>query len=158
ELTARQVRYWDSTGLIRPSVRTAKGRGSKRLYSFEDLVELRTVARLLGAGVSLQKVRRGVKHIREVRDVARPLASLRFLVDGGGVFISSEETQRWEDALNGGQVLLLVPVDQVWKDTEAIVRNIGEPTTGKIKVRGREYTVIYEPDLEDSGWVVECPD
>lgn len=157
-LTARQIRYWDTTGLVSPSLQRAKGRGSKRLYSFEDLVELRTVARLLTAGISLQRVRKVVDYIVRVRDVARPLASLRFLVDGNDVFISSEDTLRWEDALRSGQILLIVPVDEIWKATEADVRGIGESTTGKVKVGNKEFNVTYEPDLEDGGWVVECTD
>lgn len=157
-LTARQVRYWDTTGLVSPSIRPAKGRGSKRLYSFEDLVELRTVARLLSAGISLQKVRRVVEQIKGVRDVARPLASLRFLTDGDTVFIPSNESQRWENALRGGQVVWLVPVDEVWRTTEEDVRGIGEATAGKVKVGAREYSVTYEPDLEDGGWIAECTD
>jgi predicted RNase H-like HicB family nuclease len=158
ELTGRQIRYWDTTGLVAPSIQPAKGRGSRRLYSFENLVELRTIARLLIAGVSLQRVRKVVEYIHKVRDVTRPLASLRFLVDGDGVFISSDDEQGWADALSGGQVLLIVPVDQVWKDTEAKLRDIGEPITGKVKAAGRDYNVRFEPDLEDGGWIVECPD
>ena len=157
-LTARQIRYWDTTGLVSPSLQRAKGRGSKRLYSFEDLVELRTVARLLTAGVSLQRVRKVVDYIVRVRDVARPLSSLRFLVDGNDVFVSSEDTRQWEDALRSGQILLIVPVDEIWKATEADVRGIGESTRGKIKIGSKEYNVTYEPDLEDGGWVVECTD
>jgi predicted RNA binding protein YcfA (HicA-like mRNA interferase family) len=37
------------------------------------------------------------------------------------------------------------------------VRLIGEPTSGTVRVRGASYEVIFEPDLEDGGWVVECP-
>lgn len=157
-LTARQIRYWDTTGLVSPSLQRAKGRGSKRLYSFEDLVELRTVARLLTAGISLQRVRNVVAYIVRVRDVARPLASLRFLVDGNDVFVSSDDTLRWENALRSGQILLIVPVDEIWRATEVDVRGIGESTTGKVKVGNKEFNVTYEPDLEDGGWVVECTD
>jgi predicted RNase H-like HicB family nuclease/DNA-binding transcriptional MerR regulator len=157
EVTARQVRYWDTSGLLRPSLHKARGRGSRRLYSFEDLVELRTVARLLQAGISLQKVRRVATHIRQVRDVDRPLARLRFLTDGEGVFVPSDDTKRWEDLLRGGQVVWIVPLDDVWRDTEAAVRRIGEPSSGTVRVGAKTYDVTFEPDLEDGGWVAECP-
>ncbi len=157
-LTPQQIRYWDKTGLVRPSLGSAKGRGSKRLYSFEDLVELRTIARLLTAGISLQKIRPVTSYIRETREIARPMASLRFLTDGDSLFISADDNARWEDALKGGQVVWLVPVDDVWKATEAEVRGIGEPVSGSVKVGKREYGVVYEPDLEDGGWVAECVD
>ncbi len=156
ELTPRQIRYWDTSGLVRPSVGKARGRGSRRLYSFEDLVELRTIARLLNAGISLQRVRHVVQEIRKVREVDRPLARLRFLTDGATVFVGSDDPKRWEDVLKGSQVVWLVPLDEVWRDTEAAVRRIGEPTTGTVRVRNTSYEVVFEPDLEDGGWVVEC--
>ena len=34
------LHYWDRTGLVKPSVRPAAGRGTKRLYSFRDLCSL----------------------------------------------------------------------------------------------------------------------
>jgi predicted RNase H-like HicB family nuclease/DNA-binding transcriptional MerR regulator len=156
-ITGRQIRYWDTLGLVRPSLHKARGRGSRRLYSFEDLVELRTVARLLTAGISLQKVRRVVEQIRQVRDVDRPLAQLRFLTDGEGVFVASDDTKRYEDVLHGGQVVWTVPLDEVWRDTEKAVRNIGEPIAGTVRVGATSYDVQFEPDLEDGGWIVECP-
>ena len=154
ELTPRQIRYWDTSGLVRPSVGRARGRGSRRLYSFEDLVELRTISRLRKAGISLQKVRHVVK---EIREVDRPLTRLRFLTDGATVFVGSDDPKRWKDVINGSQVVWLVPLDEVWRDTEAAVRRIGEPTTGTVRVRSTRYEVVFEPDLEDGGWVVECP-
>ena len=41
-ITYRQLDYWATTGLVKPSVRDADGSGSQRLYSFEDIVLLRT--------------------------------------------------------------------------------------------------------------------
>src|SRR6266849_7019609 len=41
----RQLDYWARTGLVGSSIRQAKGHGSRRVYSFQDLVALRVVAR-----------------------------------------------------------------------------------------------------------------
>lgn len=53
----RQLDYWDRTGLLRPSLATAAGSGSQRLYSRDDLVFALTIRRLLVLGVSLQSIR-----------------------------------------------------------------------------------------------------
>ena len=60
-ISYRQLDYWDKTALVRPSVQHARGKGSRRVYAFEDLVELRVVARLLTAGISLPAVRKAVR-------------------------------------------------------------------------------------------------
>jgi len=33
-VSLRQIQYWDERGFVRPSVKPAQGRGTKRLYSF----------------------------------------------------------------------------------------------------------------------------
>ena len=54
--TARQLRYWDQIGLVRPSVQQTGGRpGVPRMYSFRDLVALKVVKSLLDGGLSLQR-------------------------------------------------------------------------------------------------------
>jgi len=42
-VSLRQLQYWDEQDFIRPSVQLAEGRGTKRLYSFHDLVCLKVV-------------------------------------------------------------------------------------------------------------------
>ena len=46
-ITYRQLDYWARTGLVSPSIREAGGSGTQRLYSFQDLVQLRMIKNLL---------------------------------------------------------------------------------------------------------------
>ena len=62
-ITYRQLDYWDRTGLVSPSIRTAAGSGSQRLYSFRDILVLKVVKRLLDTGVSLQQIRVAVAQL-----------------------------------------------------------------------------------------------
>jgi DNA-binding transcriptional MerR regulator len=57
-ISYRQLVYWDKTGLLKPAIKQARGRGTRRVYSFEDLVELRVIAGLLTPGISLRTVRK----------------------------------------------------------------------------------------------------
>jgi DNA-binding transcriptional MerR regulator len=99
-ITYRQLDYWARTGLVVPSVRSAAGSGSQRLYSFKDILVLKVVKRLLDTGVSLQNIRLAVDTLRErgVDDLAR----ITLLSDGTTVYecTSSEEVV---DLLRGGQ-------------------------------------------------------
>src|SRR5215203_1909415 len=56
-ITYRQLDYWARTDLVRPSITDAKGSGTQRTYSFQDLVRLKVVRSLLDAGVRLQTAR-----------------------------------------------------------------------------------------------------
>jgi DNA-binding transcriptional MerR regulator len=99
-ITYRQLDYWARTELVVPSIRSASGSGSQRLYSFKDILVLKVVKRLLDTGVSLQNIRIAVEALRTrgVEDLAR----ITLLSDGTTVYecTSSEEVV---DLLRGGQ-------------------------------------------------------
>ncbi|HVX42774.1 MAG TPA: MerR family transcriptional regulator [Mycobacteriales bacterium] len=100
DITYRQLDYWARTGLVAPSIRTASGSGTQRLYSFRDILVLKVVKRLLDTGVSLQNIRTAVDALR-ARGVD-DLAQLTLLSDGTTVYecTSAEEIV---DLLQGGQ-------------------------------------------------------
>jgi DNA-binding transcriptional MerR regulator len=99
-ITYRQLDYWARTELVAPSVRSATGSGSQRLYSFKDILVLKVVKRLLDTGISLQNIRIAVEHLR--RRGVEDLARITLLSDGTTVYecTSSEEVV---DLLRGGQ-------------------------------------------------------
>jgi len=92
-ITYRQLDYWARTGLVVPSIRSASGSGSQRLYSFKDVLVLKVVKRLLDAGVSLQNIRLAVDHLR-ARGI-RDLAGITLLSDGTTVYECSSPERSW---------------------------------------------------------------
>ena len=52
-ISYRQLDYWARTDLIRPSLADAAGSGSRRSYSYRDLLELKVIKSLLDAGIKL---------------------------------------------------------------------------------------------------------
>ena len=99
-ITYRQLDYWARTGLVAPSVRSATGSGTQRLYSFRDILVLKVVKRLLDTGVSLQNIRKAVDHLR-TRGI-KELSNITLFSDGATVYecTSAEEVV---DLLAGGQ-------------------------------------------------------
>ena len=63
-VTYRQLDYWTRTGLVYPTVQAAQGSGTQRLYSFNDLLQLKVIKSLTDAGASLQKVRQAIDYVR----------------------------------------------------------------------------------------------
>ncbi len=64
-ITYRQLDYWARTDLIRPSLVDAKGSGSRRRYSYRDLLELKVIKALLDAGIKLESVREVFTYLRD---------------------------------------------------------------------------------------------
>ena len=104
----RQIQYWDEQGFVHPSVKLAGGRGTKRLYSFHDLVCLKVIKDLTGHGFSLQKVRRCLRPLREHPTRTDRLAqSLKYLTDGENLFIITDDRRKILEAVERQFVLSL---------------------------------------------------
>ena len=114
-ITYRQLDYWARTGLVVPSIRSAKGSGSQRLYSFRDILVLRVVKKLLDAGVSLQQVRHAIASLQD-RGID-DLTSITLMSDGASVYECSSADEII-DLLEGGQGVFGIAVGSVWREIE----------------------------------------
>ena len=126
-ITYRQLDYWARTGLLTPSLASAKGSGSKRRYAYTDVLELKVIKSLLDAEVSLQRARRAVDCLREGLGVDLASASLVLTSSGSVLARSNGEIV---DLLKGGQgVFNIVPLAAVIDDLRAdIVAMAGDAT------------------------------
>ncbi|HVW25572.1 MAG TPA: MerR family transcriptional regulator [Polyangiaceae bacterium] len=158
-VTYRQLVYWDKTGLIRPTIQKARGRGSRRVYSFEDLVELRVVARLLAVNISLRAVRKVARYLRQhFTEVVRPLAQLSLLADGKSVLVQTTDRKHLIDATAEGQLVITVAVAPIVQDLKDRVAELRATRNLTVRVAGREYTAVLSPDLEAGGYSIEVPE
>ena len=128
-ITYRQLDYWARTGLVAPSVRSASGSGSQRLYSFKDILVLKIVKRLLDAGVSLQNVRVAVEHLR-LRGVD-DLAEVTLFSDGVTVYecTSAEEVV---DLLRGGQGVFGIAVSGALRELTGSLAQLPSERTAPV--------------------------
>jgi DNA-binding transcriptional MerR regulator len=127
-ITYRQLDYWARTDLVVPTIRSATGSGSQRLYSFKDILVLKVVKRLLDAGVSLQNIRVAVEALR-LRGVD-DLAQVTLLSDGTSVYecTSNEEVV---DLLRGGQGVFGIAVSGALRELRGSLAQLpGERADG----------------------------
>ena len=116
-ISYRQLDYWTRTGLVRPSVRDARGSGSQRLYSFQDLALLRIIKKLLDTGVSLQQVRKAIGTLRALKE---PEVGTTIVSDGTRIY-AVESPEAVVDLLAKGQGVFALAVDKVWTDLEGTI-------------------------------------
>ncbi len=154
-----QLAYWARTGLVLPSVAPGRGRGTSRLYSFRDLVQLAVVGRLLAAGVSLQRVRKAVAYLRRhFPDLSAPLAELTLLTDGDTVFHLTADPRVIVDAVrHGGQLVYALAFGELVNAVRERLDTIPLAQTRTVAVGDFEFPVMLTPDADDGGYVVECP-
>ena len=88
-ITYRQLDYWARTELVRPSLADAQGSGSRRLYSYRDLLELKVIKTLLDNGIDLKKVRTVFDYIRQRPDA--DIASANLVIRGASVLLCDDD-------------------------------------------------------------------
>lgn len=103
-ITYRQLDYWARTNLVRPSLVDASGSGSRRLYGYRDLLELRVIKSLLDAGIKLESVRTAFTYLREHVDT--DIASAHLVISGSDVLLCDGD--QLIDVMRKGQGVLNV--------------------------------------------------
>lgn len=109
-MTQRKREYWDSKGLVSPSGSERnvgskrRGRGDRRLYSFQDLLKVRVVQQLRENGLSLQKIQDALKALKKRKPSTEPFDEV--LVTDGKRFVMQRADGKVEDLLGRGQLLI----------------------------------------------------
>lgn len=124
-ISYRQLDYWARTDLIRPSLTDASGSGSRRLYSYRDLLELRVIKSLLDAGIKLESVRKAFTYLREQADT--DIATATLVISGSDVLLCDGE-MLIDIVRRGGQgVLNVLAIGNVKTDLDASLHEFADP-------------------------------
>jgi len=156
-ISLRQVQHWDEKGLVKPSIREAAGKGTVRLYSYTDLIQLKVVKALRDHRISLQKIRRSLEYLQShFPEIKKPFLELKFLTDGETLFILTSDERKILDTLRKQFVFTLAIGELVHELRGQVISSI-ERIKESVTVGGKEYKVILTPEIEDGGYSVVCP-
>lgn len=109
-ISYRQLDYWARTNLIRPSGTDAAGSGTRRQYTYRDLLELKVVKMLLDAGIKLESVRDVFNYMRD--HVETDITAAHLVISGPSVVLC--EGDKLTDVLRNGQgVFNVLPLSNI---------------------------------------------
>ena len=126
DITYRQLDYWARTELITPSLVQATGSGSRRLYSYDDLVRLKVIKRLLDNGIKLEKVRAIFDYVRN--ELGEDISSANLVIDGANAAIVRSQDDLI-DALQRGQGVL--PLSNIGREVDAAIVELHPSADGE---------------------------
>jgi DNA-binding transcriptional MerR regulator len=139
-VSGRQVDYWATTGVVRPSVKAAAGKGSRRQYSFPDLVALKVAKRLKDEGISLQKIRKALAYLgQHFPALQHPLAELRLLTDGATVYVGRDRDKIF-DALHQGQFAFSLALGTIIEELQGELQPLTAPSAPPVRGASRTRT------------------
>src|SRR6266508_4215009 len=126
-VSERRIRYWDRTGVLSPSLArdTQRRMPYSRIYSFRDLVGLRTLGELRDRHhFSLQKLRTVGDWLTRYAD--HPWASLRFYVDGRRIIFREPVSGQLVSTEPLGQAAIAFHLDEIARQTEQEANRLRE--------------------------------
>jgi len=125
-ITYRQLDYWARTDLVRPAINEAQGSGSRRHYSYRNLLELRMVKSLLDAGIKLEAIREVFDFLRS--NSVEAITSAHLVISGTSVILCKGD--ELVDVVRKGQgVLNLLPLAQVKEQVDGRIVDLSfEPS------------------------------
>ena len=121
-ITYRQLDYWARTDLVRPSLVDASGSGSRRRYSYTDLLELRVIKSLLDAGIKLENVREVFTYLRE--ELGHEITSANLVIQGSRSVVVRDDGELVDLVRRGQGVLNILPLDGVGEEMDARIREL----------------------------------
>ena len=116
-ITYRQLDYWARTELVRPSLQDAKGSGSRRQYSYRDLLELRVIKSLLDAGIKLESVREVFSYLRD--NLGEDVTTANLVIQGNQAVLVRDGGELIDLVQKGQGVLNVLALAGVVEDVDA---------------------------------------
>ncbi len=116
-ITYRQLDYWARTDLVRPSLEDAKGSGSRRRYSYRDLLELKVIKSLLDAGIKLESVREVFAYLQE--NLGEDVTTANLVIQGNQAVLVRDGGELIDLVQKGQGVLNVLALANVVTDVDA---------------------------------------
>jgi len=147
-LSKRQIRYWDDTGFFSPTLLDEhRQRAFGRIYSFRDIVGLRTIAILRNDHkVPLQELRRVGAWLQ--REHETPWSSLRFALKGRTVVFIDPASGAPTEPSGRGQTVLPIALLPIANEMGKAAERLRERQPDQIGKLERKRYVVH------NAWVV----
>ena len=144
-ISYRQLDYWARTDLIRPSLADAHGSGSRRRYTYRDLLELKLVKTLLDNGIKLESIRDAFSLMRD--QLGDDVSSAKLVIAGNSAVLI-RENHELIDVVNryqGQGVLNLLALDGVVEQVDAAIVELFPSEPAPSAERGGEGATRSRP-------------
>ncbi|BDR53015.1 transcriptional regulator [Bombiscardovia nodaiensis] len=115
-ITYRQLDYWARKQIMEPSINQSHGSGSRRLYSFKDIVVLAVLKHLLDIGVNLPNATAAVSFMEQ--RTTDQLETVTLVCDGDSV-IDCQSSEQLFEIMTSGKAVFALAVSTIWHQVAA---------------------------------------
>ena len=118
-ISYRQLDYWTRTELISPSIEKGEGSGSRRRYSYKDLLELRVIKNLIDGGIKVEKIREIFEYLKENLDL--DVTKVNLVISGNKTVLVKSGDELIDILQKGQGVLNIHPLATVKEEVDSAI-------------------------------------
>ena len=118
-ISYRQLDYWTRTELISPSIEKGEGSGSRRRYSYKDLLELRVIKNLIDGGIKVEKIREIFEYLKENLD--QDVTKVNLVISGNKTVLVKSGDELVDILQKGQGVLNILPLATVKEEVDSAI-------------------------------------
>ena len=118
-ISYRQLDYWTRTELISPSIEKGEGSGSRRRYSYKDLLELRVIKNLIDGGIKVEKIREIFEYLKENLD--QDVTKVNLVISGNKTVLVKSGDELIDILQRGQGVLNILPLATVKEEVDSAI-------------------------------------
>ena len=118
-ISYRQLDYWTRTELISPSIEKGEGSGSRRRYSYKDLLELRVIKNLIDGGIKVEKIRVIFEYLKENLD--QDVTKVNLVISGNKTVLVKSGDELIDILQKGQGVLNILPLATVKEEVDSAI-------------------------------------
>lgn len=157
--SVRQIDHWARTGLLRPSGRDAAGKGTRRGYTFQDVVALKAIQSLREGNCPLSKIRAAIAYLRKHDpDLSSPgaLGKLTLLTDGKRVYLLVNDRDVMDAVTRQLHLTWVVPLGRLILDAQRRLEAMSQAWSETIRVRDRAFRIEVSREAGAPSFVAAC--
>ena len=118
-ISYRQLDYWTRTELISHSIEKGEGSGSRRRYSYKDLLELRVIKNLIDGGIKVEKIREIFEYLKENLD--QDVTKVNLVISGNKTVLVKSGDELIDILQKGQGVLNILPLATVKEEVDSAI-------------------------------------
>ena len=148
-LSPRQLNYWDTTKFFSPELLDEfKRRAFGRIYSFRDIVGLRTISILRNRHrIPLQELRRVGEWLSTQHET--PWSTLRFALSGRRIVFREPASGLYTEPTAGGQTVIEISLEPIASEMKQAAESLRERRREQIGAVTRNRYVVH------NAWVMD---
>ncbi len=157
--TIRMIDHWARTGLLRPSGQDASGKGSRRRYTFQDVIVLQAILALREGGCPLQKIRTAIRYLKTHypnAPASEELAKLTLVTDGTNVYLLTDERELMDVVTRQLHITWAVPLGRIILDTGQQLEAMAQSWMEAVLIDGRPFHIVVSRERASQPFVARC--